>query len=98
MPNPFSSNLALVKEYQAAMKQFGGNPLSYGSIEGYVAAQTMIEGIKRCGKSVTRANLRDAMEKLEIDLGGFKLAFSPSSHQASNFVQITTIGQDGKLI
>lgn len=97
MPNPFTSNLPVVKEYQAAMSKLPDRPFSYGSIEGYIAAQVLMEGLRLCGKDVTRANLQASMEDLQFNLGGFEVAFSTASHQGSKFVQMTSIGQDGQL-
>lgn len=32
------------------------------------------------------------------DFGGYRIAFSPSNHAGSQFVQLTVIGAGGKLI
>jgi hypothetical protein len=39
-----------------------------------------------------------ALERLDYDLGGFSVAYSPKNRVGSSFVDITVIGQEGKLI
>jgi hypothetical protein len=34
----------------------------------------------------------------EVDLGGFYAGFSPKSHSASRFVDLTIIGRGGKFL
>ena len=37
-------------------------------------------------------------ESLKLDLGGFQLAFSPTSRTGSEFVDLTMISKNGKFI
>jgi ABC-type branched-subunit amino acid transport system substrate-binding protein len=99
MPFPWSGNVPIVRDYQKAMKDSGAKDLSFTSLEGYIAARILIEGLKRTGKDLTREKLIAALEGMsKIEVGGFPVAFSPKSHDASTFVDLTIIGKDGNFM
>ena len=57
------------------------------------------EELKRAGANPTRKKLRDALEGMrEYDIGGQYIAFSPSSHSGINYVDITILNREGKLL
>ena len=94
VPLPFSEAEALSREY---LKRVGGKEnASFASMEGYIAAKVLVEGIKRSGKVLTRETLVDGLEKIgTIDLGGFKISYSAIDHTGSNYVDLTVIGAGG---
>lgn len=100
MPYPYSPTVAIVKEYQEAMKKYApGAELSYTSFEEYVGAKVLVEGLKRAGPNPTREKVIRALETLNAyDVGGFTLNFSPVNRVGSHFVEITVIGKDGRLL
>ncbi len=99
VPFPWSGNVPVVRDYQKAMKDSGAQDLSFTSLEGYIAARILIEGLKRTGKDLTREKLIAALEGMSrIEVGGFPVAFSPKSHDASTFVDLTIIGKDGRFV
>lgn len=99
VPFPWSGNVGIVRDYQKAMKDSGATDLSFTSLEGYIAARILIEGLKRTGKDLTREKLIAALEAMNrIEVGGFLVAFSPKSHDASAFVDLTIIGKDGRFV
>lgn len=99
VPFPWSGNVGIVRDYQKAMKDSGATDLSFTSLEGYIAARILIEGLKRTGKDLTREKLIAALEGMSrIEVGGFPVAFSPKSHDASTFVDLTIIGKDGRFV
>lgn len=97
VPYPFGGSILLMREFTMAMLGSGALKRAYGSMEGYIAGRVMCEAIARCGSSVTRAKLRDQIENLNVDIGGFRVAFSPSSHQGSTFSEMTVVREDGSL-
>lgn len=97
MPYPSGGVMPVMREFRAAMYASAVTKLTYGSMEGYIAGRVMCEAIARCGKSVTRAQLRDQIERLNIDVGGFRVGFSPTSHQGSTFAEMTVVRDDGTL-
>ena len=99
MPYPYSPVSLLSGEYlaagQAAGKDFEPN---YSSIEGYVAAKTISEALRRAGSAVTPDTLIGALESMrEHNLGGFYVDFSASKHTGSRFVDLTILTGDGKV-
>ena len=73
--------------------------VNFSSVEGYLVARVFAEGLRRAGKTPTRENLITALESInDFDLGGFTVNFSPTSHNASRFVDLTIIGRGGKFL
>lgn len=100
MPYPYSPTVAIVKEYQQAMKKYApGIELSYTSFEEFVGAKVLVEGLRRAGPNATREKVIRALETLHAyDTGGFTVHFSPNNRIGSRFVEITVIGKDGRLL
>ena len=91
MPSPHDASIPVVKSYQDDMKAAGHSDFDYTSLEGYVGAKILLEGLNGAGKGLTRDSFRGTMEKLQSDVGGFKAAFSPSNHGASSQVYFTVV-------
>ncbi|MHA2902053.1 ABC transporter substrate-binding protein [Ralstonia mannitolilytica] len=99
MPYPYSGASPLVRDYQKLLKAEGITDFDYGSMEGYVAARALVEGLKRAGRDLTREKLITALESMgNYDLGGFNVNFSPSNHVGSKFVEMTIINSNGQVI
>lgn len=96
-PSPSSGSEQLVKDYQADMKAAGFSSFEYTSIEGYAGAKVFVEALKSAGKELTRDSLRASLEKMNSDIGGFKVAFSPSNHSGSTAVYMTIV-KGGKAV
>jgi ABC-type branched-subunit amino acid transport system substrate-binding protein len=66
------------------------------SLEGFIAASCLIEGLKRTGPELTTEKLIDALESIrDLDLGiGPIISFGPSRHQASNKVWGTVLDRE----
>ncbi|WP_245287043.1 ABC transporter substrate-binding protein [Bradyrhizobium sp. Tv2a-2] len=88
-----------VLDYKNALaKYFPGEPPNYISFEGFVAANVLIEGIKRAGPQLDAEKLIEMLENTHnLDLGlGTPLNFGRSEHQASHKVWGTAIDDNGK--
>jgi branched-chain amino acid transport system substrate-binding protein len=99
MPYPFTPVSALATEFLSAIgsSQFDIEA-NYSSMEGFVAAKTLIEGLKRAGRDSSREGLIAGMEAMrDVDLGGFFVDFSAKKHTGSSFVELTVLTQDGKV-
>lgn len=99
VPFPFHAVIPAVKEYQELLKTYGPKDAkpSYTSFEEFLGAKVLVAALKR-SKTVTRAGVMAALEALSFDAGGFEVAFGPKNRVGSNFVDITVIGKDGKLM
>ena len=100
VPFPWHLATPIVAEYTKAMHKAGIQDLNFSSLEGFIAAKVFVEGLKRAGKNLSRDRLISALETINIgnyDTGGFDVAFSPSSHNGSKYVDMTVISKDGKF-
>lgn len=99
MPFPFSTTTAISREYLDAVKRAGGDATpNYSSMEGYVGAKVLAEGLKRAGGNPTREGLVNALENLQrFDAGGYLVGFSPRNHRGSSFVELSLLTGDGKV-
>ena len=100
MPFPFLPLTPLAAEYLAAGKAALGARFepNYSSIEGYVAAKVLSEGLRRGGAAVSPAGLVTALESMrEVNLGGFYVDFSATKHSGSRFVDLTILSADGRV-
>ena len=95
-PFPWTDATPIAREYQ---KRIGGpEKYSFTSLEGYIAAKVLVEGLKRAGKNPTRESLVDGMASMgKIDLGGFTVNYTPTNHNGSNYVDLTIISSGGKF-
>jgi len=96
---PVDSHSTAVLKYKEALQKFfpGENP-DYVSLEGYIAASVLIEGLRRAGPQVDTEKLVDALEGIRnLDLGiGSSLSFGLAEHQASHKVWGTQLDERGK--
>jgi ABC-type branched-subunit amino acid transport system substrate-binding protein len=68
-------------------------------VEGFIAAKLFVEGLRRSGRNLSREKFIETLESMNnVDLGGFYAGFSPKSHSASRFVDLTIIGRNGKFL
>ena len=98
VPFPWGAAVPVVREYQQLSKKAGFTDYNFSAIEGFLVAKVMVEGLRRAGRDLTREKFIDTMEKLDVDLGGFFVSYSPKSHTGSKFVDMTIIGREGKFL
>jgi len=88
-----------VLEYKNALaKYFPGEAADYVSLEGYIAANVLIQAMNKVGPQLDTEKLIDTLEVMRnIDLGlGTQLNFGRSEHQASHKIWGTAIDDNGK--
>jgi len=99
VPFPWAEASPIQREYAQAMRKAGVPTRSFGSMEGFIAAKAITEGLRRAGHALTRAKLITALESMhDWDAGGFQLSFDPSNHNGSHLVEMTQIGSDGRFL
>ncbi|MBC7719893.1 MAG: ABC transporter substrate-binding protein [Chitinophagaceae bacterium] len=100
VPLPANAVMPIVRDFQVAWKaQANGAEPSHLALEGYINARVFAEVLRRAGPRPTRAAFIDAGWALkQFDLGGFEVGFSDSSKNASRFVELTMVAQDGRFI
>jgi ABC-type branched-subunit amino acid transport system substrate-binding protein len=98
VPLPTSHATAVIR-YREALQQYGPEDTpDYASLESYVAANVLIEGLRRAGKELNTEKLVEALEGIQgLDLGiGAPLGFSKTDHQASHKIWGTMLEPTGK--
>ncbi|QNP47303.1 ABC transporter substrate-binding protein [Diaphorobacter aerolatus] len=100
VPDPYRPRLQLVRDYQSAMRAKGHNEFSQGSLEAYVNARVLIEGLERAGKEPSPAKLRSALASIrQWDLGGFMVDFgSQAPYVGSRFIDLGVLGNGGRFL
>ena len=95
-----SGHSSAVLEYKNALaKYFPGEAPDYASLEGFVAANILIDAIKRTGAQLDTEKLVDALESTRsLDLGlGVPLNFGRSDHTASHKIWGTALDESGRF-
>lgn len=101
MPNPHLVTIPVVKEYQAAIKKYAppGTEFNYTSLEQFIAAKVLIEGIRRTGPNPTPQKVLASLATISAyDPGGLPLQFSEDNRVGSKFVELTIINRYGQLV
>lgn len=99
MPSPYYPARQIAREFADAVKKAGNVQANFSSMEGYLAAKVVSEGLKRAG---ARANSREGLiQGIEAigsqSLGGFQVNFSAANHVASSFVELSMLTGDGRV-
>jgi branched-chain amino acid transport system substrate-binding protein len=98
VPSPRSSATPIVKEYLAAIDNSDQTP-SYESLEGYIAAKTLAEAVRRAGKGADKAALQKAMASMtDYDVGGFRINLRAGVRDSVRAIDLVTITPDGKIV
>lgn len=96
VPYPWNNVVPVVRDYQKLSEK---QQFTYYGLEGYIMARTLVEGLKRAGKDLTRDKLVSALESLSnTDIGGYRINYSATARQASHFVELTVVGPGGRLL
>jgi ABC-type branched-subunit amino acid transport system substrate-binding protein len=100
VPFPWNAGMPVVRDYQKLfLAKNGKEAYSFTSLEGFIAAKVMVEGLRRAGRDLTRERLVTALESMsDYDVGGFSVTYSPTDHTGSRFVELTAIGKDGVFV
>lgn len=102
VPPYYLTDLKTVALYRRTMTKFAPNePPNFVSLEGFVDAMVMVEGLKRAGKDLTREGLIHGIESLhdfDIELGPqLKLGYSARDHKGFTHV-IPTVVRGGRAV
>ena len=98
VPYPWNPAIPVVKEYLNVLKSNPKTPVDFSTMEAYLAAKVLVEGLRRTGRDLTREKLIRAMESMKsYDVGGYEVGFSPSNHNGSTYVDLTVIGANGHV-
>lgn len=97
VPYPWNDTAPVVREYQKLVAKPG--TYTYYGMEGYLMARTLVEGLRRAGRDLSRDKLQGALENLSgVDFGGYRINYSANGRQGSRFVELTVIGSGGRVL
>ncbi|EJL86174.1 ABC-type branched-chain amino acid transport system, periplasmic component [Herbaspirillum sp. CF444] len=94
VPFPWRVSMPLVAEYRKRMSEAGYENLTFSSLEGYIAARVLVEGLRRAQRDLTREKLIRALESINArnySDGGYVINFSPHNHNASQYVDMAAM-------
>jgi ABC-type branched-subunit amino acid transport system substrate-binding protein len=96
VPPYFSTELPTVALYRReSLKHFSNSKPSFVSLEGFVDAMVLVEGLKRAGRDLTREKFITALESIhgyDTGLGPrLKLSFSSTNHKGLQNVYATMV-------
>lgn len=98
-PSPQSQSSRLALDYQRLMAQAKLANGGYPGLEGYVSARLLVEGLKRAGRDLTRERLVAALRSMhDVDIGDDYVSFGPNDHVGRDFVELTIVGPDGRIL
>ena len=74
------------------MKKYVPNEkTSHLTLQGYLGASVLYEGMKRAGGNLSRASLTSSLNSLgKFDIGDFEVNYSPEGKRGSNFVDMNS--------
>jgi ABC-type branched-subunit amino acid transport system substrate-binding protein len=93
-PDERVANVPLARE-ATRLAQKKNMQLTPAMMEGFAAAKVTVEALRRCAGSCSRADLQRALETLDLDLGGVRLAYSPTDHSGIEFTDLSIIDKNG---
>ena len=101
VPSPRNTAIPVIKEYLNILNQTDQAP-SYESVEGYIAARSFAEGIRRSlagGVRPDRPGLQKAFASmLDYDAGGFRVNLRARKYELVRAIDLVSITPDGKVV
>jgi len=93
-----TAHASAVLRYQEALARYApAEKPDFGSLEGYVVGNLLLEALRRSGRTVTTENMVRALETIQsLDVGlGTQVSFGPLDHQGSHKVWGTVLDARG---
>ena len=99
VPPPDAMATGVIRYRRFLKEHFPESEPGYNSLEGFIAAELLVEGLRKAGPDLTTEKLIDALYTIkDLDLGiGVIMSFGPSRHQASHKVWATVLDDQGRF-
>jgi branched-chain amino acid transport system substrate-binding protein len=96
-PNERSIGTPIVKEaIELAKKK--NMELTPVTLEGFVSAKVLVEGLRRAGDRPTRDSLKKGLESINNwDAGGLELSYTAADHTGFDYADLSIIDQNGRF-
>jgi ABC-type branched-subunit amino acid transport system substrate-binding protein len=96
-PHPWGELDATTRQYRSACAK-AQVPVAYHTFEGYLNALVLVEGLRRCGRGLTRSALHDSMRGLRTRVAGIDIDYNGRQHTGSRFVELVHVTQQERFI
>jgi ABC-type branched-subunit amino acid transport system substrate-binding protein len=98
VPSPWERKSALTRAYQDAFKTHKpGKAFSYGSLEGYMTAQALVEALQRAGPNPTRASFVAGLKNADLQIEGLKVSYRDGAHTGLSLVDLAIVTRQGQF-
>lgn len=92
VPYPWRQTTNMAREFAQECER-AKVPVAYDTYGGYLMARFLLEALRRCGHNPSSEALVKTIEaRQRWDYGGIDLAFSPTNHHGTSFVETTIVG------
>lgn len=93
IPSPYVAEFSLINDFKRAMAKYQHDaPISFTSLEGYIAGKLFGKIAMAVKGEFTREKFISSMEEIgQFDLGGLLLEFGPDDHQGLDTIYLTNI-------
>lgn len=103
VPDYERTDLPTIRLYRSALEKYmSGTSPSFVSLEGFVDAMVMVEGLKAAGRDLTREKFIGGIESLHnFDMGlghNFFLGYGPKDHKGFDSVYATVVHQGQAVV
>lgn len=99
IPYPWGDKLEVVREYKKSLASYAKNSqISYYGLEGYINARLVVAALERAGNNPTREKLIAALRSGPFNLDGYRVNFAQGSNSGSNYVEISVVGANGRIL
>jgi ABC-type branched-subunit amino acid transport system substrate-binding protein len=101
VPAPQGEAVPIVREHARAMRRFRDEPPSHLTLEGFIAAKTMVEALRKVlsAKPARREDITLTLSGMaEVNLAALAIEYSMSSSGGPRMIEVTMVGSDGNLI
>ncbi|MFM9880094.1 MAG: ABC transporter substrate-binding protein [Burkholderiaceae bacterium] len=98
VPSPTRVAVPIVKDYVTLLDKSDHLP-TYAGLEGFIAAKTLAESVRRTGRAFDTPALQKTMLALnDYDVGGLRINLRAGLRDANRTVDLVTIAGDGKVL
>lgn len=101
VPNPNSTSLPLMKDFQTFLKSPHGQGIQPSAVaaESYLNLRVMLEAIRKSGPQPTSDKvMRNLIAMQDSRLGGFRIDYSQSKRNGSDYLDIAVVGRNAVLL
>ena len=101
VPAPQREAVPVVREHARAMRKFRDEPPSHLTLEGFIAAKTMVDALRKSlsAKAARREDISSILAALpDASLAALAIEYSNSTGGGPRLIEVSMVGGDGRLI